>query len=264
MTIYYMKTVDITAHMIIQNEEKWVWYVIQSVLPFVKQILIYDTGSQDNSNSIIRTIKDKKVVFEQKGNVTPNQLVELRNEQIRNTKTKWFLLIDGDEVWPKNAIIELVKISQQKNAPYAVVSPVRMCIGDIYHVQDSKAGKYHILGKTGHYNIRLYQRIQGYSWHGTYPLEFYSNAKHIPIQNQQEQLIFAKNQYWHMSYLPRSTVDTHRRRVFEFGRRDHAKMPDVFTMERPAIVPAPDVSYSMLESIYAGIRTPLVWVKRQL
>jgi len=35
----------ITAHMIVKNEEQWVWYALQSILPYVDKVIVYDTGS---------------------------------------------------------------------------------------------------------------------------------------------------------------------------------------------------------------------------
>ena len=61
-----MKQPKITGHMIVQNEEQWVWYAIHSVLPFVEKLFIYDTGSTDKTVSLISSIKSKKIAFQKK------------------------------------------------------------------------------------------------------------------------------------------------------------------------------------------------------
>ena len=51
----------IWANCLIKNEERWVWYALQSVLPYVDKILVWDTGSTDNTVEIIKTIKSNKI-----------------------------------------------------------------------------------------------------------------------------------------------------------------------------------------------------------
>lgn len=256
---------SITAHMIIRNEEQWVWYAIASVLPYVQKIIVYDTGSTDKTVAIVQSLQSNKILFEEKGVVSKDELVMLRNEQLRQTKTNWFLLLDGDEVWTNTGIKEQVKLAQTAPASViGIVVPVRICVGDIYHVQDEKAGKYQLLGKTGHYNIRVYRKKENYQWIGTYPLEAYCSSQKRPIQNDPQNLTIAKEPYWHLSHLYRSSVDTHRKRAYEIGRKDTASIPSVFHKKRPAIVPAPWVQYRFWEKIIAIVRTPILYVKRRL
>ena len=44
----------ITVHTLVKNEERWIWYALKSVLPFVDQIIVWDTGSTDKTTAIIR------------------------------------------------------------------------------------------------------------------------------------------------------------------------------------------------------------------
>ena len=105
----------ITVHMVVKNEEQWVWFAVNSVLNFVDRIIIYDTGSTDRTLEILKSIKSSKIEFEEKGSVTPEKLVDLRNEQIKNTKTDWFMLLDGDEVWSEKSLTLL--LSKIQSAP---------------------------------------------------------------------------------------------------------------------------------------------------
>ncbi len=260
-----MEKATITVHMIVRNEEQWVWYALQSVLPYVDKILIFDTGSTDQTVSILQTIKNDKIVFEEKGAVTPDELVHLRNEQLRQTKTEWFMLLDGDEVWSQDALAEQQSLIHNASlSVMGIVVPTRMCVGDLHHFQDEQAGRYHLLGKTGHFNIRLYRKKAGYRWQGTYPLEAYCDDRDSPIQNDAKNLVMAFKPYWHLSYLKRSSVDTHGKRVLEIGRRDEIKLPEVFFKQRPSIIPSPIVEFSPVEKIIAYLRTPLVYLKRRL
>ena len=51
----------LTVHCVVKNEEKWIWFAIESIRDIAKEIIIYDTGSTDNTVEIIKTIKDKKI-----------------------------------------------------------------------------------------------------------------------------------------------------------------------------------------------------------
>jgi glycosyltransferase involved in cell wall biosynthesis len=52
----------ITVHMVVKNEDQWIWYSIQSVLQYVDKILITDTGSTDHTVEIIKSIKSPKLI----------------------------------------------------------------------------------------------------------------------------------------------------------------------------------------------------------
>src|SRR3989344_2847239 len=102
----------LTSHTLVKNEEIWIKPALEAVLPHVDQLLVWDTGSTDKTVSIIQSIKSQKNKFKQCGPVGREGLVRLRNEQIKETKTDWFLLVDGDEIWPKANLIQLIKAMQ--------------------------------------------------------------------------------------------------------------------------------------------------------
>ncbi|RJR30275.1 glycosyltransferase [Candidatus Microgenomates bacterium] len=253
---------QLTAHMIVKNEEQWVWYAVSSVIPFVSRFLIYDTGSTDRTVAIIKSINSKKIHFLAKGKVTPKELVVLRNEQIKNTKTEWFLLVDGDEVWPKKTSQELVSVLRNcdKNIS-AIVSKTIVPVGDVFHYQSESAGKYSILGRKGHFNIRAYRKRTGFLWQGLYPKESYQGKDGIAIQEKDSQLLLLKNPYWHLTHLRRSSK-TKDKIKYEIGSTKDIALPEVFFLSRPNIVPSPWITYSGTEKLRALIRTPLVTVKR--
>ena len=43
----------VTAHMVVMNEEKWIWFAIKSVVDYMDRLIIYDTGSTDKTVEII-------------------------------------------------------------------------------------------------------------------------------------------------------------------------------------------------------------------
>lgn len=259
-----MKT-DLTAQMIVKNEEQWVWYAIQSVLDHIDRLFIIDTGSTDNTVKIIKHISDSKIVLSQQDRVTPGQLVELRNEQLRQTTTSWFMLLDGDEVWPKATMAEFTAIIKKASPSLlGIVVPAIVPVGDLFHYQPEAAGKYKLLGRTGHMNLRGYQKTTGYGWQGIYPLEAYVDQTNQPIQTQDKKLTMLKHSYWHLTHLKRSEVDTHRKKKLEIGHRRNIKLPEVFFLTRPKIVPSPWISFSAAEKLVAQTVTPLLKIKRKI
>lgn len=197
----------ITGHCIVKNEDRWVFFALQSVLPFCEEILVYDTGSTDDTVSIIKSINSPKIKFEEKGPVTPEKLVELRRDQLNHTKTDWFLIIDGDEIWSKDNLKKMIDVaSTLPKDKIALFNRVRNCIGDIYHYLPESSGRYQIGGIKGHLNIRLIKNVPGLDIKGVYPLEAYT-LENKPIQDQVERVEFVDTWLLHMSFLKRSSSD---------------------------------------------------------
>lgn len=255
-----------TVSMIVRNEDQWIWYAISSVINFSSQILIYDTGSCDKTIDIIKTFPQNKIVFEKKELVDPQQITTLRQEHLIRTKSDWFVIVDGDEVWPKKSIEELINTmdTAQKDKS-AIVVRSRICVGDIYHCQPESAGKYNIGGRKGHINIRAYRKLTNYHWAGKYPDEAYVGPQGIPVQDEQDKLIFVNSYYWHLRHLSRSSRFFNKKRKLEIGMPiDRILLPEVFWKRRPTIVPSPWIKLTDKENFIATLVNPLRKIKRQI
>ena len=274
-----MKT-NITVHTIVKNEEKWVWYALMSVKDYVDKILVYDTDSTDRTVEIIKSIKDKKIDFEKKGEVDADQLVKLRQEQIEKTTTEWFLIVDGDEIWPKKTIEEFKKLIQKNNENlWGVVIRAWNFVGDVYHYHP-ESDYYHwpFAPKSykGWANLRgIKKNIPGLHIKGSYPLEAYCDSTGKPIQNYGEKRLgFLTNRYLHTSYLIRSSsreVDkTTLNRTFknkmEIGKRfpKRFEYPEVFYKKAPEIVSSPWKRRSTFVLLVSMILTPIKYLKRSI
>jgi len=194
----------ITGHTLIKNEEVWIKSALESVLPFVNRQLVWDTGSTDKTVSIIKTIRSDKIDFKQCGSVNRRELIELRREQIRQTKTSWILIVDGDEIWPKKHLIQLIKAMEKaKPETIALVNRTRNCVKDINHYLPESEGRYQIGPWSGHLNIRAIKNLPGLTVAGEYPNEAYIfNGK--KIQDQPEKLEFVDTWYYHLTHLKRT------------------------------------------------------------
>lgn len=215
---------SVTSHTIVRNEERWIKAGLLSVIDYIQEMLVWDTGSTDKTVEIIKSIKNPKIKFKEVGKVTRRRLVKLRNQQIKETKTDWFLLLDGDEIWPKRNLLVLFKAAREADKKIiALVNRTRNCIGDVYHYLPETKGKYRIGKWQGHLNIRLIRNLPDLKVIGKYPLEAYL-YKGKPLQEQVENLKFVNTWYLHTTHLKRSgwwhqlkTIDRIRKFKF-FGK----------------------------------------------
>ena len=196
----------ITLHSIVKNEDRFVKAALISALVSkdVERALVWDAGSTDSTVSEILSIKDSRIEFMEKGNAGRRQLVKLRNEQLEMTKTPWFMLIDGDEIWPEENLQQLIlAIKKCGNQTIALVNRTRNAVGDLYHYLPDSDGHYQIGPWTGHLNVRAINNLQGLIVKGEYPDEWYElNGK--KIQDQPEKLEFVDTWYLHTTHLKRS------------------------------------------------------------
>lgn len=128
-----MKT-NLTIHSVVKNEP-FIYYAIKSVYSYCDSILLYDTGSSDYTLKDIEQLLaedvDKKIIFKQiplgfdeekwtlenlpefiKTNHGKMSVGKCRQMQIDETKTKYFMMVDGDEVHYRDSMIEIMKLLQ--------------------------------------------------------------------------------------------------------------------------------------------------------
>ncbi len=257
----------ICAQMIVKNEENFVWYAINSIIDYVDKVVVWDTGSSDKTVEIIKAINNPKIDFKEKGTVTPHGFAGLRNEMVKLTSADWIFILDGDEIWPKVGIEEIVSlINKYGKSKDLIVSPVKMLIGDIYHYQEEKAGRYKIKCKTGHLNVRAIRNFDGLQVKGYFGNEGYVDKNNVDIQNlPDERIIFAKNSYLHASHLKRSSK-VNLKYKYELGIpfQNDFYYPEVFFRSRPSIVPSPWKAIPTGYRARAFFETPLKKMKRRL
>lgn len=255
----------ITAHCLVKNEENFVWFAINSALNQVDEILVWDTGSQDKTVKIIQSIKSPKISFEQKGEVDTKGLSGLRQEMLDKTQADWIMILDGDEIWYNDAISN-IKFQISTNDQYdVVVSKTLMAVGDIFHYQDESAGRYKIVDKIGHYNIRFIRNMPDLHIVGEYPHEAYADTLGTKVQNYpKDSMLFVEKPYLHLSHIKRSSVD---RKKFkhEIGHEVSRDFfyPEVAFRPRPDFVKSPWQTLSTEEKISSLAVTPLRKLKRK-
>lgn len=266
---------NITAHMVVKNEDRFIWYAVSSVLPYVDQFFIFDTGSDDKTVEIIKTFKSKKIIFEKKGEVDSKKLVELRQEQIDRTETDWIWIVDGDEVYPKNTSEAIFKIINSKKSYHGIIVHRYDLLGDIYHCQDESVGAYNQFGKRGHYVLRLlnmssFPKLQV---KGEYPNEYFADNHGNSIKEKgREYFAFVEERIFHAMYLKRSAQEKDLTQVLN---RNKVKIelgsvipkediPEVFFQKRIDIVPQVTIPRGWFYTLLAVFITPIKKLKRKI
>ncbi|HOA81558.1 MAG TPA: glycosyltransferase family 2 protein, partial [Defluviitaleaceae bacterium] len=89
------------------NKELSIGNTIQSVLDQTYQefeIVVVNDGSTDNSLQIVEQINDPRIRIINKPN---GGVSSARNRGIKEAKSEWIALLDGDDLWTPNYLIEM-------------------------------------------------------------------------------------------------------------------------------------------------------------
>lgn len=252
----------LTAHMMVRNEEKWLWYSMMSIIDYVDQILIYDTGSTDHTVDIIDSIKSnekyaKKVQFIEKGSVSREEFVKLRKEQIDKTTTDYFIVVDGDEIYYSDVLKKLREALDSDEDYECGIIPFICCAGDVFHYRDPKKELYTFDGKTGAIALRvLSMHVPGISCgdeNGQNDGYYDVNRTYI-VPDNGFKTYWSDGMYLHMSYMLRSSSVKKDAEIRWPGNRINKlknqstwdgrfpkdfKFPEAFYLEHPDFVDSP-------------------------
>ena len=125
---------NLTAHCLIKNEERFIWFAVMSVIHHVDKVMIWDTGSTDHTPQIclgLKKIYPDKIEYKEVGYCDKRRHTALRNEMISQTTTDWFMILDGDEIWPSKALKEAEEIRLQTHAD-CILAEFYLCFGSVY------------------------------------------------------------------------------------------------------------------------------------
>ncbi len=267
----------ITAHTLVQNEENYIWYAVMSVIDYVDEVLIWDTGSVDKTVEIIKEIKKrypKKIDFKQVVQKDIFEFTKLRQQMLEQTKSDWLMILDGDEVWWNDAIKKVVStIKRQGEHLESIVNRYCNVVGDIYHFQEEAAVMYEIDGMKGHLTIRaMNKKIPGLCVSKPHGLQgFYDkNGKLIQERSKNRRVFVDSLAYLHFTNVSRSKQRANDEIVpkramklkYEIGNnfpRDFY-YPEAFFLPRPSMVPS---LWSRMGDFYK-IKSSLVTVPKKI
>lgn len=250
-----MRKKSIWVHMLVKNEERYLWYAVMSVIDYVDKVLLWDTGSGDKTLKIIdgiKKVKGEKIDFKEIGGVTSEEFTKIRQQMLDLTKSDWFLIVDGDEVWWEESIKQVINaIEEEGDSLETIVSPYFNIVGDIYHYQEKSAGRYQIDERFGHINIRVMNRnIPGLHFEKPHGQQGLYDQDGTLIQERPKKFRkFIDAPYLHFTNMVRSSSykeDTKvPKRSLKFKHEigisfpKDFKYPEVFYQERPKIIPSP-------------------------
>jgi glycosyltransferase involved in cell wall biosynthesis len=266
---------EVWAHTLVKNEAKWLWYSISSVINHVDKILLWDTGSTDGSLEIEKELEKQypgKIILRQRKQETASDFTKVRQEMLDVTKSDWFLMLDGDEIWWEDSIRTVISEIQEsgKNIESVVVPTVNL-VGDIFHFQEKAAGKYKFGNRVGHYNLRAVRRnISGLHSQGVHGVWGWADDDGKMIQDRNT-YIFIDAPYFHATNLRRSDSDSDvikrkNKLRFELGENFPSDFyyPEVFFKDRPGNIPSPWSTMSTSFKLRAFFETPLRKIKRRV
>lgn len=274
----YNRNMEIWAHTLVKNEARWLWFSVVSVINHVDKILLWDSGSTDGTLEIIQELRKKypgKIHFQKKEIGTPEEFAKVRQEMLDETKSDWFIVLDGDEIWWDDSIKKVVnEIKKNGNKIESVVVPTINLVGDIFHYQTKSGGKYQFGNLKGHYNLRVVKRnIPGLHSQGVHGVWGWADEKDNQIQNRGT-FKFVDAPYMHMTHLTRSdTVEGDRNVIkrkkklkYELGKSFPLDFyyPEVFFKENPDFIKSPWEAASSSYKFRAFFETPLKLIKRKL
>lgn len=261
-----------TAVMMVKNEDRFIWYSIASVLPYVSRFIIFDTGSTDKTVKIIKTFKSSKIIFLQKNKTSPALLTSYRQIQADMVEKGWLWIVDGDEIYPVKTAKKVISLM---NGNYIGIIIHRYdLLGDIYHYQDESVGTYNQFGKIGHYVLRAINKdkIMNLQVLGDYPDEYFAENGRSVKEKGKGNFVFVEERIFHAMYLQRSSKGSRLQDVLnrnkykiETGKKiDKNVIPEIFYKKHSSIILDVTGKRSNLYNLTASLISPIKKVKRQL
>ena len=271
---------SIWAHTLVKNEERYLWYSVASVAPFVDKVLLWDTGSTDGTLEICKKLINRfpeKIGFRQVKQESADDFTLVRQKMLEGTDADWFIVLDGDEVWWEDSIKKVTEtIRQHGNSIESIVVPNFLVVGDIFHYQEKAAGMYKFSGRVGHYNQRAFKRgipgLHSVNPHGTWG---WADEEGKMVQDRDPAKIkYMEAPYLHFSFLQRAgskgedlaVAKRSKKLKYELGLSFPLDYyyPEVFFRDRPNIVPSPWGEMSPAFQARAILETPLRKIKRKV
>lgn len=268
----------ITAHTLVKNEQRFLWFSINSVINYVDKILLWDTGSTDKTREIVKLLKTKykeKIETKFLKSISSNEFPQIRQQMLDSTNADWILMLDGDEVWWEDSIKKVYSLIQREgNKIESIVVPNYMLIGDMYHYQEKKAGQYKFERRKGHYNLRaLSTRIPGLKSKGRHGIWGWVDKNEKRIQ-ERKRIKYVNAPYLHASFLQRGgcikkdkDVPKRKRKLkYEIGDPFPLDFyyPETFFRRKPQIILSPWNTMSNKYRARAIVETPLKKIKRRI
>lgn len=115
---------SLSVCMIAKNEAAVIGRCLDSLKSFADEIIVYDTGSQDDTVKICKEKGANVILGEWHDN-----FARARNESIKNAKHKWTMFVDSDDVVPEESATKIneLKKSEPNRFYYFTIKNINAC-----------------------------------------------------------------------------------------------------------------------------------------
>jgi hypothetical protein len=164
---------DCAAVVLLQNDEYWAGYALQSTLGYFPRYVIYDVGSTDKTPEVIDwflgVAKTTGIdVFHRRlPDCVPAVQGTFRNSMIAETQTEWYYILDGDEVYNVDSMLTLTEDFQWLERAYKVRDEPKVIYGVVNRKEVGEKLIQAYNGNRTHH--RVYHRTA--TWTGNHPGE---------------------------------------------------------------------------------------------
>ena len=263
-----------------KNEERFLWFAVTSVISHLDKLLLWDTGSTDNTLEVVDALKffyPDKIEVKKIKNFSPKDFAAVRQQMLDETEADWIFMLDADEVWWDKSVKRAVKVARKGMGKYeSIVVPTVNMVGDVFHHQEEEAGRYKLAGRLGHYNLRLVNKnIEGLASSGPHGTWGWVDSEGKMIQDREAKKIkFIDSPYLHATFLRRSANEAEDSAVFKRSKKFKFELgkkfpndfyyPEAFFKKRPDFIPSPWRPTTPLFNFRAFFETPARKIKRRL
>lgn len=188
---------DIVPVVLVKNDEYWLPYALEATRGWFDRYVIYDIGSEDRTRDIIDWfVKDNPVEYfiRKMPHCPPEVQGAFRNSMISETKSDYYFILDGDEIYNDDGLVELAKQS------YDFAYRTEKSFGVVKRVEVSESLQYRYDKLRTHH--RLYHR--SIIFDGPHPGEFIEGTLD-PKKSLEYQMPEVK--CYHMHNAQRSSLD---------------------------------------------------------
>jgi glycosyltransferase involved in cell wall biosynthesis len=167
---YNLKKAPLTVFSFIKDEGKFfLERMLKSVVPYVNEVVIVDTGSTDNTKKLIRKYKKYGNLKYFKFPCKPDEIFKSINRALKAVTNEWILILAGDEAMLEEDLVKIPELLDNIQDTEVRIVKVRY----LDFVRDFK--HYHTLyNPKGHCPAsRIWRNIKGFGFGGDYQGDIY-------------------------------------------------------------------------------------------